>query len=123
MNAIAEAALANSLAEAVDVEVSNVVGFKRKAAPAASLDEHAAFHRAAAAEYDERRAVARRDAKAAALAFKSERAKLRAQFDADMADIGRREEESRAQTALRIKTAEILGKVERAAVREIEQAE
>jgi hypothetical protein len=85
-----------------------------------SLEQHAEFHRAAAAEYDARCLLARRERKESTLAFKAERKALRDKFEADMAEIGAREAETKAAIAERIQTAETLSEVSRNALRTIE---
>lgn len=120
MSPAQQAALVADIVALVEEE-SNVVRLRAKQ-DGGTLEEHGDFHRAAAAEYDRRRAQARRDGKAAAKKFREERAEIKRQFDEDMAAVSAREAQAKAEMAERIATAETLAEVSRAAVTRIERA-
>lgn len=83
------------------------------------LEKHAAVHRRAVATFEERRATAAREGRAALAALRAERKALREQFEADRRDIDRREAEAKAGTAEAVATATRLAEASRAALKAI----
>lgn len=123
MNAHSMLEIDNAMEAAADeIATSNVVELMPAGIRAEStLEEHAAFHRRAAAAYRQRAAEERSQLKADMATISAEEKALKAQYEADRAILAARKAERRTEAAERINRYQCLGYGSEANCSEIEK--